>query len=340
MKLYFSVLFLLVSSFGYAGNIDDALSFYAKRGEGIVDVQNGTLVSGVFQSSKPEKAKLVSNANKAFVGFEEALNNKKTASDADLAKALDGIGRSAYFLGVLAGDLSSNKKKEDYFKRCRSSASNHLLNAKVVTVAQSVRLICTAYWFKTMKVNSPFKALIQLPKLKSVFNDFIANDLKVRDQQLKIDLKYLGGGVERTVAGIFSNKTAASFNGKLKDRKVAFVNAINQVENALARGVLSNSLLPALAKHSGLDYYGNHRVHADLYVQLSKEGDRLAGQILTHYDDQDDYDSIEEKAEELIEEYVEEITDRLESTSNPVPSDMIVDAVLERRLIQGLKESL
>jgi hypothetical protein len=234
----------------------------------------------------------------------EYLRIAENATGASLAHAVQQIGKLAIFEGLylLPNTSAQRARRAAIFNECRALAQRLDGNDTYITQYAYWRATCNALWVKDATLTD---RLAQIGEIKRNFNRLVGDDLEVRPE-LGIDLRYQGGGLPRTLAGIYTNSLSSLLRDGLPNQDKAV---------AMSDRALRSQAFPGDA-NGGLSFYSNHRIKAEALIG---KGDRTG-------------------ARALLEQTIEEI-DELEA-EDELPAGIEPEARGERAIMQALLDTL
>jgi len=172
-----------------------------------------------------------------------------TVANAELAYAVQQIGRlAAYEATYLLPDDNANRaRKVELWSGCRSAVERLEPVAAQRTVYAYWRLTCTAQWLKYASIQD---RLNQIAAIKTYFDGLIDANLEIK-AEWGIDTRYYGGGIYRTLAGVYSNGLSALVREGLPNGP----KATQMIDRALAAGDYPGDTTTLY----GVDHFMNHR---------------------------------------------------------------------------------
>jgi hypothetical protein len=215
-----------------AGVFDEADRLFQRRAEG----------SAVIAQSRAEYKRVLQNATGLDKGY-----------------AIQQIGRLAVYEGMYVYTDDQRAQRAATFGDCRTLAGTMSGDAQLRTYYAYWRLQCTALW---MKYATVAERLARLGEVKRDFNEVVNDDLEVRPE-LMLDVRYMGGGIYRTLAGIYSN----SLSNLMRDNLPNGSMALTMVDRALR-----SRPYPGDA-NEGASYYSNYRQKAEVLTYNRQTAD-------------------------------------------------------------------
>lgn len=183
--------------------------------------------------------------NKARSAYEAIYRD---ATDGDLAYAVQQLGRLAIYEGTHLISESDRRRKARVFDQCRT----------MVLPLEEFEAHATIYVFWRMTCSSLFMQYASIPQrlgairgVRKQFNRVVDDDLEIKPE-LNLDPRYMGGGIYRILAGIYSNETANMVRSSLPDHEKSFA----MIARALASQPFPGSPL------WGSDFYSNYTYKA------------------------------------------------------------------------------
>ncbi len=234
------------------------------------------------RNSSPAGVKAADDAINAYESLIDGLKGEPRA------EAVDRLGRLAYYRGEMLGkDSASNSaagtelKKEErakIFDRCRTHASKIKLDANGAQLppeeldfnklADDYRTpftywyyLCTALWFRDTPIN-----VANLNTLADFFHAVVDQKSLEILKDLPVSTNYLAGGLQRALAGSFTNPSAKFINKNLpnQEKALALINIAIKSPSADDLGGMTDPV-------AGRDYFSNYRVKIDILMNSNKK---------------------------------------------------------------------
>lgn len=223
----------------------------------------------------------VANCEAGIAEYQKVLSG---AAAGDQAYAVQQIGRLVSYEAeyLLPRDDSANSRRAALYDHCRQ-ATTTLVNQPAYQ-AQYVywRMACSANWLKNASTS---ERLAQLGGIRSDFDRAVGGDLEPK-QDVGLDLRYEGGGVERVLAAIYANPLATLVRISLPNGN----KALEMANRALASRPYPGDV------NGGSEYYRNYRQKAEALNYLQRRTE----------------------AQQVLQAAIDEITERQGDNSLPV----------------------
>ncbi len=181
----------------------------------------------------------------------EYLRLIPSQTGAQLAYAVQQVGLLAIYEGtyLIPDSDATNARKTQLFNECRQTAAKLQGDAAQKTVYSFWRLSCTALW---LRYATTVQRLVELSAIKTYFNDLVGPDLEIKAAH-NLDMRYQGGGLARSLSGVYSNQLASLIRDGLPNGD----KALEMAERAIASRAYPGDT------NTGADYYRNYRHKAE-----------------------------------------------------------------------------
>ncbi len=220
--------------------------------------------AGVFDAADRLFALRESNAANVASARAEYLRLIPSLTGAPLAYAVQQVGLLATYEGtyLIPDSDATNARKTQIYNECRQTAAKLQNDATQKTIYAYWRLSCTALWLRHA---TTVQRLVELSAIKTYFDDLVGPDLEVKAAH-NIDMRYQGGGMARSLAGIYSNQLASLIRDGLPNG----AKALEMADRAIATRAFPGDT------NTGADYYRNYRHKAECLNFLGRAADAQA----------------------------------------------------------------